>query len=107
MDKATKEQFTLHRDSLYNIHWIEKAATKGYKNFIEAFNCGLPEGKNKIKPRDNRFLAILYYAAFEDALKTFLQQVLEDHITDIQLCLNEMMELTAEMKTDLTNEDKK
>ena len=97
MDRKTKQQLTAHRNSLYNNKWVEIAATDGYKRFIEAFNEGVPEGKKKLRPDENRFLAILYYSAFEDALRTFLSQVLEDHVTDIKLCLDEMMNLTAEI----------
>lgn len=96
MNKKLKEKFTEWPTSLYNMEWVEETATKRYNEFLRLFNNSLPEDKC-IKPDNNRF-AMIYYAAFEDALNACIEQVLDDGMTSIELCLDEFCKLTATMK---------
>ena len=43
------------------MEWVEKAATEGYKEFLEIFNDSNPD--LHIKPDNDRF-ALIYYGAF-------------------------------------------
>jgi hypothetical protein len=96
MNRKLKEKFTEWPTSLYNLDWVVKTATKRYKEFLRLFNNSLPEDK-RIKDDNNRF-ALIYYAAFEDALNACIEQVMKDGITSIDLYLNELGKLTATMK---------
>lgn len=96
MNKKLKEKFTEWPTSLYNLDWVVKTATKRYNEFLRLFNSSLPEDK-RIKADNNRF-ALIYYAAFEDALNACIEQVMKDGITSIELCLDEFCKLTASMK---------
>ena len=94
MKKKLKEKFTAFETSLYNLKWVEKAATDGYKEFLEIFNDSIPNPDLRIKPENDRF-AMIYYGAFEHALNTFFEQVLEDGMTQIELSIKEWDKVTA------------
>lgn len=98
MDKKLKKKFTAFPTSLYDKKWVEKAADKGLEEFIETWNetqsVRLSKDENKSA---YHMIAFLYYSAFESALQTFFQQVLEDGMTDITLCMDELHKLHAEI----------
>lgn len=100
MKKELKEKFTAFPTSLYNMRWVEKAATDGYKDFLKIFNDSISNPELHIKPDNYRF-ALIYYAAFEDALKTFFKQVLDDGINQITLDIKEWDNVIATMEQKL------
>ena len=99
MDQISKRLLTSTPfGSFYNIEWIEQAATKGFDEFYKTFLASLPE---KYKQNDTLLrhrISILYYTAFESALNIFLQQAIQDSLTDVELCLDELGKLTARIK---------
>lgn len=101
MDKKLKKKFTDFPLSLYNTKWVEKAADKGLKEFIKAWNDSAPSQKVRVSKNENEatyhMLAFLYYSAFENALNTFMTQVLEDSMAEIKLCVDELHKLHAEI----------
>lgn len=107
MDKKLKKKFTAFPTSLYDKEWVEKAADEGLEEFIETWNetqsVRLSKDENKSA---YHMIAFLYYSAFESALQTFFQQVLEDSITDISLCMTEMCKVVAEIK-ERSNDEKR
>ncbi len=97
MQKDVKEKLTKSGSSLYDREWIEKAADKGYNDFLQAANAANPVAKNIIE-KNNFWFEILYYSAFESALNTFIFQMLEDAMTEVNLCLDEFHKVTATVK---------
>ena len=105
MKKEMKEKFTAFATSLYNIEWVEKAATEGYKEFLEIFNDSIPNPDLHIKPDNDRF-ALIYYGAFEHAMNTIYDHVLEDKLHQLQLQMDEFCKLTAKIEKTLKNDGK-
>lgn len=100
MDKKAKEKFTAHPNSLYNEKWVEKAATKRFENYYKVFLESIPEymRKEMDSPELRYRLSLIYYTAFEDALNTFMLQMLNDTVTDMKLCMDELGKVTARIK---------
>lgn len=84
--------------SLYKLEWVESSADKGYKEFIEAIRKSLVKDDVLGIPVVQKTLAVLYYSSFETALNVFLKQVLEDHLNEIVLSMDELCKVTAEMR---------
>lgn len=97
MDKKTKQLFNAGPGrSLYDMKWVEKAATQGFEEYYKALCESLPENENIGRSRHG--ISILYYSAFESALNTFYRQVLHDNLTEVEICMNELGQLTARIK---------
>lgn len=94
MNKELKGKFTVFPTSLYNQRWVEKEADKTYKEFLEIFNESISDPSLRIKPDNHRF-AMIYYGAFEYAMKAFFRQVLEDGITQVELDIRDLDNLKA------------
>ena len=84
--------------SLYKLEWVESAADKGYKEFVEDIRKSLVKEDVLEIPVVQKTLAVLYYSSFETALNAFLKQVLEDHLNEIVLSMDELCKVTAEMR---------
>lgn len=101
MDKKLKEK--LNKESalkLYDKEWVEQAADKGFKQYFDTLKQCYSEN---VRPKldDKAFAehcAVLYYSAFEDSLNTFLMQVLEDNMHEVELALVELCKVTASIK---------
>lgn len=101
MEKATKdkdvlEKFKKHQSSLYNKEWVENAAKEGFGDFVKTLQ-GAVNDKSRIT-KANRSLQLLYYGAFEHALNTFIRQVFDDQIKEMEFYLDELGKLTATFK---------
>ena len=94
MKKGVLKEFKNYPSSLYNLKWVEKAANEGLDKFVKEYNNAF----NKNETRKNRGLQMLYFAAFEHALRIFNHQVFEDTTREIEFYLDELGELTAEIK---------
>lgn len=103
MEKELKKKFTDISPSLYNEQWVEQAADKGYGEFINSLKVLVPPDSTRTVDNISKsaWLKILYYGAFEAALNTFYEQVLDDHMTSIQLCINEWEKVVAKIKSTL------
>jgi hypothetical protein len=107
MNKKLKEKIIAHHEemkaafpTLYERDWVEKAADEGWERYKKSFMKSIPEGSSDLKGTSTllEILAVVYYTSFEDAINTFFFQVLEDEVTNIQLTMNELQKVTAEMK---------
>ena len=99
MDKELKKKLTKNGSSLYDKEWIEKAADEGFDDFIRIFNDSLPDdSKYRINRESNFRFALLYYGAFEHALNTMIQQVFDDMMTEVELYMNELHRVTANIR---------
>lgn len=99
MDKEIKEKLLKGGSSLYDKEWIEKAADEGFDDFIRIFNDSLPaDSKYKLSRESNFRFALLYYGAFEHALNTMISQVFDDTMTEVELYMNELHRVTAQIK---------
>jgi hypothetical protein len=96
MNKKLKESFNRHKNTLYNQEWIEKAADEGYEKFLKCFNDSISDPKLRISKDNSRF-AVIYYAAFEDAMNTFYRQALDDHMTELEFYFDELEKVTAKL----------
>ena len=92
--KAVDKLLERNESSLYNNEWVQKAAEDGYKNFLKAANNANPNVAKHIE-HNNFWFELLYYSAFEAALNTFIQQVLEDTKCNVELYLDELHKITA------------
>lgn len=97
MDKELKKKMNEIPLSLYSQKWVEQAADKGYKEFIEDIRKSLVKDEVLEIPVVQKTLAVLYYSSFETALNVFLKQVLEDHLNEIVLSMDELCKVTAQM----------
>lgn len=85
--------------SLYEQRWVEKAATDGWNELVKDFEKVSPKLAEELEKKDGyNPLAVIYYTAFENALNTFFHQVMEDGMTTVELSLDELQKLTAEIK---------
>ena len=100
MDKKLKDSLNESPLSLYNMEWVEESADKGFDVFKDMLKKISSAWTNTMLDDKNatRALALLYYSAFESALNTFLTQVLEDHLNEIVLSMDELCKVTAQMK---------
>lgn len=90
-----KEQFP----SLYEQRWVEKAATDGWNEMVKGMEKASPRIAEMAKSEEGyNPLAAIYYTAFENALNTFFHQVMDDSLTTVELCLDELQKLTAEIR---------
>lgn len=107
MNKKLKAKIIKHNQemraafpSLYDQRWVEKAADEGWKEVVDGLSrqvdgfMELAEGNS-----GTNILATLYYSAFENALNTFIKQCLDDSLTTVELCMNELQKVTASIKT--------
>ena len=85
--------------NLYDKRWVEKAADEGFKSLIKDMEKIDPKLAEFAK-RENGYnvFAVIYYSSFEDALNTFFMECLDDTITNITLCVDELHKLSAEIK---------
>ena len=92
--------------NLYDQRWVEKAADKGWNDTLNSMTKNLDGFKEMIDKSDytKNLFAILYYSSFESALNTFFAQCLDDSMTTIELCVDELQKVTAEIKTRLPGE---
>lgn len=99
----TKKQLQKNFPSIYNNEKIAEMAKKGFNRFWTAFKESIipDEAKDKgdkmMESVKARF-EMLYYTAFEDALNTFLVVCIEDTMHEVELCVNELRDVTAEIK---------
>lgn len=84
---------------LYDHKWVEKAADKGWKDVIDNLEKSSPGFTKAMSDHTINIFAVVYYSAFEDALNTFFAQCMEDTQTSISLCMDELLKITAEIKT--------
>ena len=85
--------------NLYDMRWVEKAATAGFQQMIkdiEKVDPSLAELARRNKGYN--LPAVIYYSAFESALNTFFMQCLEDTMHNVNFYLDELQNLTAELK---------
>ena len=106
MDKRLKNSFTKLPLSLYNCEWVEKAATEGFHRCLKNMEVLMP-GISSQADIGSTGVAILYYSAFEDALNTFLFQVMEDTTHEIEIFLHELGKINVECKTKESKNKKK
>lgn len=92
-----KTELDIFMQTLYNEKWIEEAAKEGYSNFLELFNSTIKNPEFKVT-KDNARFAMIYYAAFEHAYNTILTKFCDDGVTKIELIMNNLAEITAEIK---------
>ena len=85
--------------SIYKPEWIEKEAQDGFNKFFDMLqHCSQGTGilQEKLKDPDVKsFLHTLYCTAFHDAINTFVFQVLEDEVTEIDMCVDKLGKVTA------------
>jgi hypothetical protein len=105
MNKKLKVQLIRHNEemrmafpNLYDLRWVEKAATEGFKQLTET----LAETDQKLgelarHEKGYNVFAVIYYMAFEKALNTFFHQCLKDTATTMELSLDELNRLTASL----------
>ena len=93
-----KDRLTNKPGSLYNQEWIEKTATEGYERMAETLKKESPTISAAVENYP-WFFESIYYTAFEDALNTFILQVLEDELHNVSLCLDELHKITASIHT--------
>ena len=85
--------------SLYEQRWVEKAATDGWNELVKDFEKVSPKlaeelGKEgRLKSPCCHLLHRLW-----NALNTFFHQAIEDGMTTVELSLDELQKLTAEIK---------
>lgn len=85
--------------NLYDQRWVEKAADKGWKQLVKELKETDPRiGELAEKQEGYNVFAVIYYSSFESALNTFFMQCLDDSLTEVQLMLNKLQEVTAEIK---------
>ena len=84
--------------NLYDQRWVERAADKGWKNVVNGLDEVQPGFKRVTNERTVSIFEVVYYSAFEDALNTFFAQCLEDSLTEVQLQLDKLHKITAEIK---------
>lgn len=107
MNKKLKEKLIKKNEelrvafpNLYDQRWVEKAADEGFSDVVKSLKEIDPRlGEYAEKKDDYNVFAILYYSAFESALNTFFMQCLDDSITSIELCINELQKVSAEIRT--------
>lgn len=85
--------------SLYEQRWVEKAATDGWNELVKNLEKSSPKLAEAAKVEGGyNPIAFIYYTAFENALNTFFHQAIEDGMTTVELSLDELQKLTAEIK---------
>ena len=86
--------------SLYDKRWVEKSADKGWKNLVNDLKKTDPKlGELAERQEGFNMFAVIYYTSFEDALNTFFLQCMNDSITKINLLMDELHKVSAEIKT--------
>ena len=86
--------------ALYDQRWVEKAADQGFKDLVKDLKKTDPKLGALAEAKDGyNVFAVIYYSSFEAALNTFFMQCLEDSITSVELCINELQKVTAQIKT--------
>ena len=104
MRKELKEKLVKQGYKLYESEWIEKVATDGFNDAMD----GLREKEPEFAKAMERCLwpfEIMYYHAFDRAWNTFVLQVLEDDVSELNLHLGELCKLTAKIKEKQHGED--
>ena len=85
--------------NLYDLRWVEKAADKGWKDLVKDMKGVEPKlAEIAEKGKGYNVFAAIYFSAFETALNTFFAQCLDDTITNIELDIRDLQNITAEMK---------
>lgn len=85
--------------SLYEQRWVEKAATDGWNELVKNLEKLSPKLAEETKVKGGyNLIAVIYYSSFENALNTFFHQAIEDGMTTVELSLDELQKLTAEIK---------
>lgn len=79
---------------LYDKEWVEQTATDGFNKVMENMRQREPELAAAIDKCTWPF-EIMYYTAFEDALHTFFFQCLGDDVTKMELYLDKLHKVTA------------
>lgn len=84
--------------SLYNMRWVEKAATDGWNQLVKDMEKIEPKlAEAARRQRGYNVLAVIYFSSFESALNTFFSQCMDDTITTVQLYVDELQKVTAEI----------
>ena len=84
---------------LYDLRWVENAATKGFKDLTEKLEKVDPRlGAAARQKQGYNVLAVIYYTAFENALNTFFHQCMEDTMQNVDICLDELQNITATIR---------
>lgn len=94
MRKELKEKLLKFNYRLYEKEWVEKTATDGFNRAME----GVREKEPAFAAVMDKCLwpfEVMYYTAFEDALNTFLIQCIGDDVTKIELFMDELHKVTA------------
>ena len=107
MDKKLKEKLIKHHEEqkaafpdLYDNEWVEHAADKGWKETVDGLCKTMPEFKKIVENKSAiHMFEVFYYASFENALNTFFMKIMDDAITTVQLTMDEMQKVTAEIDT--------
>lgn len=85
--------------SLYNMRWVEKAATDGWNRLIKYMEKMEPKLAEAARSQKGyNVLAVIYFPSFESALNTFFHQCMDDSLASVQLFLDELQNVTAELK---------
>ncbi len=81
---------------LYDIEWVEKTASEGWEEMVKGLEKAMP-GFGKMAGAEDglNIFAVIYYSAFESALNTFFQQVLDDSLAQVEITMNELQKITA------------
>ena len=107
MNKKLKEKLIKHHEemkaafpNLYDQKWMEKAADEGWKDLVGNLEKTSPKLAECAKMKEGyNIFAVIYYSSFEAAINTFFHQIMEDAITEIQVTLDKLQNMTAEIKT--------
>lgn len=107
MNKKLKEKIIKRNEEmraafpcLYDQRWVEKAADDGFKELVKNLKDTDPKlGMLAESKEGYNVFAIIYYSSFEAALNTFFGQCMEDMLTTVNLSLNKLQEITAEIRT--------
>jgi len=105
MNKELKKELIKHNEemraafpNLYDMRWVEKAADEGWNEVMEGMKKTYPKSKIYENESIVDLFATLYYSAFESALNTFFKQCLDDTMTSVEFCMDELRKVTASIK---------
>lgn len=84
---------------LYEQRWVEKAATDGWNQLVKDMKKIDPKLAEAARSQKGyNVLAVIYFSSFESALNTFFSQCMDDTITTVQLRVDELQKVTAELE---------
>lgn len=88
--------------SLYNMRCVEKTATEGWNQLVKDMEKMDPKLAELARGQKGyNIFSVIYFSSFESALNTFFQQVMDDSLTTVELCLDELQKVTATMKEEI------